>query len=174
MPVIVCAWCNASSEKTASAINRAKKIGAPMHCNKECAGFSRRQHKTDAQKKSEKRLYDMQRREEKGDSIKEKKREYFKRTYDPAKAAIERKANMPRHVEYCRRPEYKKYKREYDKKHLANKQYGEFAEAFLALTELETTVSERATRYDIYMQNGTLNKKLTRRREYERINSNKS
>jgi hypothetical protein len=35
---------------------------------------------------------------------------YFQRTYDPAEAAKTRKLRMPRHVEYCRQPRYRRYK----------------------------------------------------------------
>jgi hypothetical protein len=39
--------------------------------------------------------------------LKAKKRAYFERTYDPRKAAVERKKRMHLHVAYCREPRYK-------------------------------------------------------------------
>jgi hypothetical protein len=104
--------------------------------------------------------------------LKIKKKEYFQKTYDPEKAAIERKANLPRHVEYCRQPKYRKYKKGYDAKHRAKNDYGEFWEAFLALREIEREVRKRMSWYEIEKQNGTLNKHQQRRRDYERLNCN--
>jgi hypothetical protein len=68
---------------------------------------------------SEKRIYDAAYRKKNRAKLKAIKRLYHKRTYDPVKAAIERKAKMKNHVEYCRRPEYKKYKSKYDAKRRA-------------------------------------------------------
>jgi len=119
---------------------------------------------TEAERKEAKRLYDARRRVEKADEIRAMKREYFKRTYDPVKAAAERKAKMPQHVEYCRRPEYKVWKCDYDKRYLARKKFGEFAEAALLLQDIEREICEHSTRYEIYRTNGTLNKAQTRRR----------
>jgi hypothetical protein len=81
---------------------------------------------------------------------------------------------MPQHVEYCRRPEYRAQKKAYDKEHLAKRKYGEFWEAAILCWNLEKEVRERASRVDIATVNGTLNKKQTRRREHESLNSNKS
>ena len=66
----------------------------------------------------EKRLYDAAYRKKNLAMLKAKKRAYFKRTYDPVKAAIGRKARMARHVAYCRRPEYREWKRAYDKRRM--------------------------------------------------------
>jgi len=161
-----CPQCGAAFEAETGRMNRALKIGAPLYCGRACAGLARRltSPPTEAERKEAKRLYDARRRVEKEEEIKAKKRDYFKRTYDPAKAAAERKERMPRHVEYCRRPEYKAWKREYDRRHLAEKKFGEFAEVALLLQDIEREVEQRATRYEIYRTNGTLNKAQTRRR----------
>ena len=73
---------------------------------------------------------------------------------------------MPKHVEYCRRPEYRASKREYDRKHRAQQDFGPFAEAALILGDLDAEIATRASRYEIYSANGTLNKALRRKREY--------
>lgn len=73
---------------------------------------------------------------------------------------------MPYHVEYCRRPEYKVKKREYDLKYRAERQFGEFAEAFMVLSDIEREINDRATRYEIGRDNGTINKAQLRRRQY--------
>ena len=95
-----------------------------------CSGLGRRKNKTDGQKKQEKRLYDMEYRAKNREMLKRKKRAYFQRTYDPAKAAIERKQGMPQHLEYCRRPAYKEWKRDYDRR-LRAREYGPFADAHM-------------------------------------------
>ncbi len=161
-----CPQCSGLFEANTSRFNRAQKDAAPLYCGKSCAGLARRTANppTEAERKEAKRLYDATRRIVKADEIKAKKRDYFKRTYDPVKAAVERKANMHRHVEYCRRPEYKAWKRQYDNRYNAKKDFGEFAESALLLQDIEREINERATRYEIYQINGTLNKALTRRR----------
>ena len=115
-----------------------------------------------------KAAYDARRRAELCDRLKAEKAAYHKRTYDPAKAAEQRKARMPRHVEYCRRPEYRNWKVEYDRKYRAQKDFGDFAEVALVLRDIEAEVGARVTRTEVYRQNGTLNKWIQRRREYER------
>lgn len=166
MTTAICPQCGTEFEAKTGALNRAQKIGAPLYCGRECAGLARRLKNppTEAERKDAKRLYDARRRVEKADEIREKKREYFKRTYDPEKAAKERKLKMPRHVEYCRRPEYKAWKSDYDKRYRTRKEFGEFAEAALMLQDIEREIDQQATRYEIYRANGTLNKALMRRR----------
>lgn len=161
-----CPQCSAEFAVKTERLNRALKIGAPLYCGRKCAGLARRLKAppTDAERKEAKRLYDARRRVEKAEEIKAKKCEYFKRTYDPVTAAEKRKEKMPQHIEYCRRPEYKDWKRDYDSRHLAKKKFGEFAEAALLLQNIEREIEERATRYEIYRANGTLNKAQTRRR----------
>lgn len=90
---------------------------------------------TDAEKRAAKAVYDREYRRKNRAMLKRKKAAYFKRTYDPVKAAIKRKKTMPRHVEYCRRPEYKAWKKEYDKRR-RSKDFGEFAAAHNALLDL--------------------------------------
>jgi hypothetical protein len=169
---IACAYCGAVSEKPVGAVNRAKAAGARLFCDRECAGFGRRQHKTEAQLKAEKRQYDAEYRVKNRAMLKVKKAARFKLTYDPVKAAVDRKKTMPRHVAYCRRPEYKKSKSEYDKVRRAKQQFGEFWEAFLALSALDTEIAKQATKYEIMLINGTLNKTNRRKRDYERTQRN--
>lgn len=164
--LIFCPVCGFGVFIKNGAIGRAAKIGAPLYCGRECAGVARRKHKSTEQKRAEKAAYDAARRVELADQLKAAKREYHKRTYDPVKAAVERKAKMPRHVEYCRRPEYRAKKRAYDIRHRAAQDYGPFAEAAMVLRDLETEILSRATRYEIDLQNGKLNKSTRRKRDY--------
>ncbi len=160
-----CAHCGLPVNQPQSAINRALRAGKPLYCNKTCAGIARRRAAplTDAERRAAKSLYDAQRRTELADRIKAEKAAYFQRTYDPAKAAIERKATMPRHVEYCRRPEYRKKKAEYDRRKRFEA-YGPFADAAMLLEDLETEISSRASRYEIYIANGRFTRSAQRRR----------
>lgn len=94
------------------------------------------------------------------------KKAYHQRTYDPIKAAAERKKNMPRHVEYCRQPEYRAYKHEYDRRYNVERSYGPFWEAARVLIDLEKLIRVRATHVEARTQNGTLNKTQKRKRDY--------
>lgn len=163
-----CPICQSPIAQPVGAINRALRNGAPIYCDRECAGIARRQWKDAETKRAEKAAYDRRRRAEKAAEIRAAKREYHKRTYDPAKARVDRAAKMHRHVEYCRRPEYRAWKRDYDRQFRARQQFGEFAEAALILCDIESEVGSRATRTEVYAAKGTLNKKQNRRRDYDR------
>lgn len=167
MQSIRCAHCDKPLHKGAGEINRARKAGLKLYCDRRCAGLGKRVGKSKAQKVAEKRLYDIGYREANLARIKAGKVAYFKATYDPAKARIERKARAAEHAEYCRRPEYRAWKVEYDRVYRAKKEFGPFWESALLLLQVDEEVSSRMSRYEIYMANGTLNKSLRRKREYE-------
>jgi hypothetical protein len=78
-------------------------------------------------KREAKAAYDRIYRAKNIERITAQKAAYFQRTYDPATAAVVRKKRMPYHVEYCRRPDYRKKKAAYDRRREAA-EYGEFAE----------------------------------------------
>lgn len=146
--------------------NRAARLGAPMYCGRTCAGLARRlKHPpTETERKAAKKTYDAEYRMRDPEARKAYRAAYHQRTYDPARAAVVRKARIRYHVEYCRQPEYKAWKSEYDSGYWAKKAFGEFAEAFRLLKDVEREIAERATKYQIYAANGTLNKAQTRRR----------
>lgn len=158
-----CAHCGKTADKAAAHVNRARARGLNLYCNRKCSGLGRRQGKTKAQRIEEKRLYDLDYRAKNLADLKAKKHEYFKRTYDPASAAVYRKKRMPKHVEYCRRPEYRVKKAEYDRKYRAA-EYGEFAEAFQLTIDLNREIKGRMTNEQITQANGTQNKTQRRRR----------
>jgi hypothetical protein len=163
-----CDQCGAELHKTAGEVNRADSIGASLYCNRKCAGLARRVAKTPEQRKAEKAAYDAIRREQLADQIKEWKRAYYhenrERLLVQHTEYRNRPENVARHNAYCRRPEYVAVKTEYDRQRRACKQFGEFAEAFLLLQDVEKEVDARASRYDIALANGTINKAQTRRR----------
>jgi hypothetical protein len=137
-----------------------------------CSGLARRKNRTIAQRKEQKRLYDKAYRDDDRNNLKRRRRESYLRNYEPVKAAAYRQARMHLHVQYCRQPEYKEKKREYDR-HFRASEYGDFAEAHLLLVDIEREVRSRITDYEIRVQNGTINKHLQRRRHYEQVTGNR-
>lgn len=146
--------------------NRSQKIGAPVYCGKACAGLSRRLKNppSEQERRAAKAAYDAEYRERNAQRLKKEKADWYQRTRDPVREAQKRKERMHLHVEYCRRPEYKAKKQEYDRRYRASKEFGEFAEAALVLQGIEQEIEKRASRYEIYLSNGTINKALARRR----------
>lgn len=165
--IIACHQCGRSADLLAGHVNRARKAGNRLFCSRGCAGLARRKHKTKAQLVEEKRLYDAAYRARDPDKRKAAKAAYYQRTRNPEKERDRRKARMPLHVEYCRRPEYRAWKADYDRRYRAEREFGEFGEAFMLLQDVEREVSARMTKYEIYLANGTLNKRNNRRRAYE-------
>lgn len=168
MPTIQCKQCGKECHKNASAIGRAERIGAPLYCSRACAGLARRRkvQLSTEELRERKRLYDMERRARKHDEICAQKREYYYANRDRilAEHTVYRAKHMSRHVEYCRRPEYKAWKVEYDRRYRAQSDFGEFADAALLLGDIDREIGMRASDYEIRLMNGTINKAQTRRR----------
>lgn len=160
-----CARCKKTTDRRTGHVRRARKAGMNLYCGRRCAGLAKRRGKTRAQRVSEKSAYDKAYRASNLALIRAKKKAYFHRTYDPVKAAIERKANMPRHVKYCQRPEYRAWKSKYDKKYRAKKDYGAFAEVAMLVSDLNLEINQRTERHEIRYQNQGTNKAQRRRRE---------
>jgi hypothetical protein len=159
-----CAHCGKWTDKPAGAVNRARAQGLRLFCGRRCSGLGRRKHKTKAQRVEEKRIYDAQYRRINLARIKERKKAYHKANYDPAKQRAYNQRRMPYHVEYCRRPEYRRYKREYDRQ-LRASEYGPFAEAYMLTINLNREIKGRMSNHEIKWQNQTANKTQFRRRE---------
>lgn len=166
---IICSFCKNEVYKTISAINRANKEDRPMYCDRKCSAKAK--ITTKAEKIEAKRLYDIEYRQR--TDHKQKKSESFKRNYDPIKAAIERKKTMPRHIKYCRQPEYVKKKRQYDRVRRSKVKYGDLWEVHLLTMEIQDEVLSRMTRYEIDLESNTLNKIQKRKRHEQRINREK-
>jgi hypothetical protein len=118
---------------------------------------------TDAERKEKKRLYDLEYRAKNLAAIKAKKAAAYALNPNREKEREYRKKNMNKHVEYCRSPEYKAYKAEYDRKKRFE-EYGPFAEAAMVLESLEKEISTQASRYEIYIANGRFTRSAQRRR----------
>lgn len=161
-----CSRCGAEADRPTGHINRQRSIGAPLYCGRKCFGLTRRKHRSKSELIERKKAYDAEYRNKNLAKITARKAAYFQATYDPAKAAVDRKKTMARHVEYCRSPEYKAWKRDYDKK-LRASVYGEYADAFLLLQDLDRELDSRADWYERANQKGTINKTIKRKRAYE-------
>lgn len=159
-----CARCGKVTDRPAGHVNRSRASGMKLYCGRRCFGLDRRLYKSKAQKRAEKKAYDARRRVLLAAEIKAAKAAYHKLTYDPAKARIVRKRRARAHAEYCRRPEYKRWKQGYDRQHRAKKQYGPFAEAAMVTIDLNRAIKERMTNHEIKWQNQTANKTQFRRR----------
>jgi hypothetical protein len=161
----VCAHCGKPGDKLTGEVNRALKSGRNLYCGRECSGLGRRDGKTAEQRKLEKKLYDREYRLRDIEARKAKKRAYHLATYDPDKARVKRKAKMPQHVEYCRQPEYRRWKSGYDRKYRSKKFYGPFAEAAMLAIDLNREIKGRMSNHEIRQQNGTANKSQLRARK---------
>lgn len=162
----LCPMCMCETQKERSAYNRAQRSGLAFYCGRKCAGAARRNNKDRDAKIAEKAEYDRLYRLKNREVLRAKKAVYYAKNHDREKEREIRKLRMPKHVEYCRRPEYKAYKKSYDRKYRAERLYGDFSESYLFLLEIENEVSDRATRTEIYTSNGILNKALKRKRDY--------
>lgn len=160
-----CCYCGSDFEIANAALNRARNKGLNVYCDRKCAGLGRRRGKTKEQKVKDKADYDKQFRVKNKSRLKKSKHEYFKRTYNKEQAALVRKANMHRHVEYCRRPEYVKWKKEYDKRYRTRKEYGEFSEAALVLFNLEIELENLV----IPTNNHIINNAQKRKRTWQQL-----
>jgi hypothetical protein len=164
-----CAHCGTPGKRQASYVNRSKKTGMALYCNRVCAGAAHKiDTRTPEQKKADKSTYDREYREKNRDLLKAKKHRWFRKVYDPERARIERASKMPRHVEYCRQPEYKSKKAEYDKSR-TDKQYGEYAEAARLLMELKREIIKRVPdKYERQKGRGYIERQIQRQTERRR------
>lgn len=159
--VAFCEYCGVKVKQSQSNIRRAIREHKPLYCDRACAGLARRVSLE--QKKDQKRIYDAQRRVDLADEISAQRAAYYQRTRDPAKERARRAAHMDRHVEYCRQPEYRAYKKDYDQQRSAQ-QYGEYADAYLLLVDLEREIRSRSTHYERLKARGYYTRTAQQRR----------
>jgi len=170
----LCRHCGTEVQQAQRAINQALREGKPLYCNRTCAGLSRRlvMPPSEEERRAKKAAYDARRRELLADRLKAEKAAYYQRTRDPVKERAVRKERMHLHVEYCRRPEYKAKKQSYDKaRRLAG--YGAFADTAALLEELEREIRERATAYEVRVQQGYYTRDAQKRRRELWLASNR-
>jgi len=158
---IRCAQCGKWTEKSTGHANRARKLKARMFCSRKCFGLFWRSNKTNEEKKAEKAAYDKKYNRKNQDWRAFQNAFWF--VWDYQKNAEKyrqwRRRRMKAHVDYCRRPEYKKWKKKYDESHMAAKKYGDFAEAALILKKLEGMIDRQRARIDKDCHNKTKKRK---------------
>lgn len=172
---LICPVCKKQYEKSTGHYNRAVKLNAKMYCSKSCFSVGRKlefdKHlKTPEQLKAEKSEYDKKYREKNLEAIKQRKKEAFQKDYkaNPEKYRLERQRRMKSHVEYCRQPEYKAYKKEYDHRYRLELRYGEFWEAASVLVALNNELDSKQIKID----NGIINKSRKRKRQWKTLMQN--
>ncbi len=158
---VQCGYCGAVVQQSQGSINRAIRQGKPLYCDRTCAGKARRVALSE--KKKAKSAYDAQRRIELAAQISAQKAEHYRRTRNPARERERRQANMGRHVEYCRQPDYVAYKAEYDRERRAE-EYGDFGDAYLLLLDLEREIRSRASSYERRRARGYYTRSAQQRR----------
>lgn len=166
----ICPVCNLLHEKSQDHHNFSLKRGTPFYCSQKCAGIGRRHNKTSEQLKAEKAEYDRKYREKNLEAIKQKKKEYFQKDYkaNPEKYKLERQRRMTSHVEYCRNPQYKVKKKQYDHRYRLEVRYGEYWEAASVLVALDNELDSKQIKID----NGIINKSLKRKRQWKTLMQN--
>lgn len=165
--LIFCPVCSFGVFVENGAIERARRADAPLYCGRACAGLARRKEPLPiTERKALKAAYDTEYRARNLARIKAQKAAHYQATCDREAERAYRQRTMPRHVEYCRRPEYRAWKRDYDRQYRAKNEFGEFWESALLLTDLDTEIGARITRSEVYAQNGTQNKSIRRKRDY--------
>ena len=125
--------------------------------------------KTDAQKKEEKRLYDIEYRKRNLEEIKRKKKERYYANHERELEKQRERRNRPgayeKHLTYLRTEKYKDYRK------YRAKAFGEYAEAHEALLELEQELHRLfPDKNRLYWLKGTANKRQRRLRETQRQN----
>lgn len=122
--------------------------------------------KTKEQLKLEKKIYDKEYRRKNSDKLKKSKADYFKKDYslNPEKYRKVRQKRYQYHLEYLRKPICVEKKKVYDKKRRAKIEFGEFWECAILINEIEVEIPNR----EVKSQNGLINKKQKRRRDYEK------
>jgi len=165
--IIKCEYCGKEIEKNIGHVNRARKLGMRLFCGQKCFGLFHRSNLTNEQKKEIKRLYDIEYRKKNREIIKERGKKYNESPAGRAMQKRSRKKFKKLHLEYCRTPEYRKWKSEYDRKHRAKKFYGEFWESAILLNQIEDMIPNREVKQQLQLNN----KSLKRKRNYEKLNS---
>lgn len=162
----ICAYCGIIFEKPTGEYNHSVKLGLNIYCSREHSNLGRRVNETEEEKKVYKQWYDLfiraSRTEDERMLFSFQKMLLFHLDYkaNPEKYKKERQRRMPAHVEYCRQPKYKEYKKTYDEQYRAKKDYGEYWEAAIALKNLDKEIDYRESK----RQNKIYNKSTTKRK----------
>lgn len=154
---LVCCYCDKPFKVKENNIGQRKKsirLGLPIYCGRKCAGLGRRTNETKDEKIAHKQWYDLFIRASMTDDERDLdsllNAVWFDYDYNknPEKYKQWRQKKMPKHVEYCRTPEYKKWKKSYDENYRAQKEFGEFAESAVVLKEIEKIIDSKTIRIE--------------------------
>lgn len=156
----ICKHCGIVFEKRAGHLNRANKLGVPVFCSMEHFMESRRIERTTEEKKAIKKAYD--KLYSKTEKRKASARKYNQTPAGRARQKRNREQQKDAHLEYCRTPEYRAWKKEYDSLYTAKKSFGVFAEASLLLEQIAAIVDNR----EANKLKGTYNKTQKRKRSW--------
>jgi hypothetical protein len=77
----ICDHCGKTAYKEAAHINRSRKQGNNLYCDRECSRLGRRKNRTDEEKKQLKAEYDQRYRKENKEMLKQKKDVSLKRPF---------------------------------------------------------------------------------------------
>lgn len=160
--IVKCAYCGKDTEKYTGHVNRARKMGLNVYCDRKCSGLGRRDERTEEEKKRAKAEYD---KKYLARNFEKRKRQAQEYNASPAGRAMQKRNRekfKESHLEYCRTEKYKQWKKQYDKQHLAKKKYGEFWESAIILNEIDTIIQPE--KYNIRLEKGTFNKSQKRKR----------
>ena len=116
--------------------------------------------------------YDRQYREKNKERRAIQKAEYHKKTYDPIKQREYNQKRMPLHIEYCRRPEYRAKKVDYDRVNRAKRFYGEFYECAIIVEQINNKLIQMADKAELRTVQGTNTKSIKRKRQWRRLLKN--
>lgn len=166
--IIKCSHCGKDAEKHTGHVNRVLQMGNKLYCDKTCAGLGRRVERTIEEKKRIKSEYDKQRTDRHELWFLLWRAFEFRVDYEenPEKYKKERQRKYKKHLEYLQTDKYKEWKRKYDIKYLAKKEYGIYWESAILLKELEEHLLK--IRPDgIKFQMGIVNKKQKRQRLWQ-------
>jgi len=171
-----CPHCKQSFQPKTGAANRADKLGVPIYCSRTCSGLARRVNRSAADKKAAKVEYDRKRREALGDRLRVEKRAAYYANHDAnlAKQAELRRRDgeYEKHLEYLRTPEYRAKKKQYDEE-LRKAEYGEFAETWRLLLDLEKEIRSQQSSYERRKARGYYTRaSINRRRELCKLKTN--
>jgi len=163
-----CPHCKESFQPKTGAANRADKLGVPIYCSRACSGLARRVNRSTAEKKAAKVEYDQKRREALGEQLRAKKRAAYYANHDAnlAKQAELRKREgfLEKHLEYLRTPEYRAKKKQYDEE-LRKAEYGDYAETWRLLLDLEKEIRSRQSAYERRIARGYYTRASIKRRK---------
>lgn len=156
----ICPNCNKEYEGKSGYINRAIKLGVLKYCSRVCSGLARRIERTDEQKRAIKKAYDKIYHQT--EKKKESARIYNQTPAGRATQKRNRDQQKEDHLQYCRTPEYREWKKQYDELYNAKIAFGEFAECSLILEKICNIVDNR----EAVKLKGTYGKSTKRKRAW--------